>query len=57
MGEILELMILVENVYILIISKRIRDNNTYNFDSFFKYFFCYFLVLIIYMYLIFINLE
>ena len=34
MGEILELMILVENVYMLIISKRIRDSSTYNFDSF-----------------------
>ena len=34
MGEILELMILVENVYMLIISKRIRDSITYNFDSF-----------------------
>ena len=34
MGEILELMILVENVYMLIISKRIRDSNTYNFDNF-----------------------
>ena len=33
MGEILELMILVENVYMLIISKRIRDSTTYNFDS------------------------
>ena len=29
----LELMILVENVYMLIISKRIRDSSTYNFDS------------------------
>ena len=34
MGEILELMILVENVYMLIISKRIRDSSTYNFDNF-----------------------
>ena len=34
MGEILELMILEKNVYMLIISKRIRDSNTYNFDSF-----------------------
>ena len=33
MGEILELMILEENVYMLIISKRIRDNSTYNFDN------------------------
>ena len=33
MGEILELMILVENVYMLIISKRIRDSTTYNFDN------------------------
>ena len=32
MEEILELMILVENVYMLIFSKRIRDNSTYNFD-------------------------
>ena len=34
MSEILELMILVENVCMLIISKRIRDSSTYNFDSF-----------------------
>ena len=33
MGEILKLMILVENIYMLIISKRIRDSSTYNFDS------------------------
>ena len=33
MGEILKLMILVENVYMLIISKRIRDSSTCNFDS------------------------
>ena len=33
MGEILKLMILVENVYMLIISKRIRDSSTNNFDS------------------------
>ena len=34
MGEILELIILVENVCMLIIIKKIRDNNTYNFDNF-----------------------
>ena len=56
MGEILELMILVENVYMLIISKRIRNNSTYNFNSFLNILLL-FLVLIIYMYLIFINLE
>ena len=42
MGELLELMILVENVYILIISKRIRDNSTYNFDNFLNIFFVIF---------------
>ena len=57
MGEILKLMILVENVYMLIISKRIRDSSTYNFDSSLNISFVIFSFNYIYIYLIFINLE